>query len=804
MIGAILIAQLAIVAHAPETVAACDAVEVTVAVSAGGTEAPQLVPPPFAPFDVLRSSISPHVQRDPRNGGSIIAEYRYVLTTERVGSFTIPPFEARLGALTVRSQPLHLIVRESRPGSAVPTVVARARVDTSLDVNFRALAEPETVFVGQQANYEVAVFLNETVRDRLGRNPTFYPPDMQSMMAYDLAPVTGEPPKRRVGTRCFDALVYQRALFPLVPGRFVIAPAQLVYSLRLSSSFFSREESHELVTDSTILVAVNPPNAGRPPEYTGAVGDLAIDAHLDTHRGRVGDPMTLTVRLTGSGNVKLFPPPRLDIPWASLVRGDERVAVDTSARKIRGSKEFDWVLTPKVAGELDVPPIRYGYFNPDTRHYAVASAPGERIDVEPGVLAASDTLRAEPLLGIRHTFHGAVSHPPDERAPFWLVFALAPLPAVVGRVRRGATRRVAAPSALATLRALARSPAGRRDPCELRRAFATALGERLGIDGARFSRPGALARALLRAGASPATASDAERLLRELDEAAYGGPASSLGKDVAERALSMARAVDTEALPRPDIRLPRMLVLLAAVALPVAAGVLRATPIEDARRDFIRGVNAYEARQFVVAEKAFSSAARSEPWASDTWANLGTAAWAANDTATASAGWQRALRLEPTATDLRDRLQLAEPNGFGSIGYVAPVSSSVAFWVAAAAWCVGWLLAVVVAFWRKAPHRVGIRRWAYAASMVGAFMLFAALELDQQQAARNLTVVRSTSRISSDPALGGEAKGTAVIGEVARAIRRQGVWTLVSLDDDRQGWIESDRLLSLERGSTGE
>jgi hypothetical protein len=803
VIGAILIAQLAIVAHVPETVAACDAVDVTVAVSAGGTEIPQIVPPSFAPFDVLRSSVSPHVQLDPRNGGSIIAEYRYVLTTDRAGSFTIPPFEARLGALSARSQPLHIVVRESRVGGAVPTVVARARVDTSLDVNFRALAEPETVFVGQQANYEVAVFLNETVRDRLGRNPTFYPPDMQSMMAYDLAPVTGDPPKRKVGTRCFDALVYQRALFPLVPGRFVISPAQLVYSLRLSSSFFSREESHELVTDSTILVAVNPPNAGRPPEYTGAVGDLAIATRLDTRHGRVGDPMTLTVRLTGSGNVKLFPPPKLDIPWASLVRGDERVAVDTGARRIRGSKEFDWVLTPKVAGELDLPPIRYGYFNPDTRHYAIASTPGERIDIDPGVLATSDTLRAEPLLAIRHRFRGAVDHPPHERAPFWFVLALAPLAAVVGRVRRGAPRRVAAPTALATLRVLARSPAGRRDPCELRRAFASTLGERLGVDASRFSRPGALSRALLRAGASPATASNAERLLRELDEAAYG-PMPSLGVDVAERALEVVRAADTESLPRRDVRLPRTLVLLAAAALPLVAATLRAISVDTARREFDRGVVAYETRQFIVARTAFSSAAHSEPWAPDAWANLGTAAWAANDTAIATAGWQRALRLEPAATDLRDRLQLAEPNGFGSIGYVAPLSSTFAFRVAAAAWCLGWLLATVISFWGTAPHRVGIRRSAWAGAMIGALTLLAALELDQQQAARNLMVVRTTSRISSDPALGGEAKGTAVIGEVARAIRRQGVWTLVSLDDDRQGWIESARLVSIERGTAGE
>ena len=798
MIGLLVFAQLAIVAHAPDVVAACDAVEVTVAVSAPGSTAPQVIPPSFSPFDVLRSSVTPRVQLDPRNGGSIVAEYRYVLTTDQSGTFTLPAFEARLRDATIRSRPLRITVRGSRIGDGVPTVVARARIDTSLDVNFRALTEPETVYVGQQANYEVAVFLNETVRDRLRRNPTFYPPDMQSMLAYDLPPVTGEPPKRKVGTRCFDALVYQRALFPLVPGRFVIAPAQLVYSLPLSSSFFSREESHELVTDSTILVAIDPPSAGRPSEYAGAVGDLSIVSRLDTRRGRVGDPMLLTVRLSGAGNVKLFPPPRVEIPWANLVRADERVQVDSAARKIRGAKEFDWVLTPKVAGELDVPPIRYGYFNPETRRYAVAATPGERVTIAPGFLAVADTMRSEPLLAIRPYYRGPVSRPPHERGTFWLLLSLAPLPAVAGRMRR-APRKVVAPTSAARLRALARNPAG-HDSCEIRRVYANALGERLGISAEYFTRPGALSRALRRAGVSNAVAVEAETLLRELDAAAYG-PATLLERDAVERALAIVRQTDVEALPRHELHLPRALALMLAASIPLTAITVRALSPDTGQRDFERGVRAYSARQFGVARAAFASSAKADAWAPDSWANLGTAAWSAGDTASAVLGWQRALRLEPSASDLRDRLQLTEGQAVGTNGFVPPVSSTVTLWLAVAAWVVAWLLAAVLAF-RKSPRwRVGVRRWAFAAGIVGFLLLLGGLDLDQRLAARNYTVLRSTTRLSSDPALGGETKGTAVIGEVARAVRRQGPWTLISLDDEREGWVESSILASLERGA---
>jgi len=79
-----VVAQLSIVAHAPDTVSACEAVEISVAVSASGRYAPEIIAPSMAPFDVLRSSGVPHVTYDPQGKGSVIAEYRYLLTTDRI------------------------------------------------------------------------------------------------------------------------------------------------------------------------------------------------------------------------------------------------------------------------------------------------------------------------------------------------------------------------------------------------------------------------------------------------------------------------------------------------------------------------------------------------------------------------------------------------------------------------------------------------------------------------------------------------------------------------------------------------
>ena len=793
MIGALLVvAQLAIVSHAPDTAATCDAIEISVAVRAPGGVAPIIIAPSLSPFDVLRSSGTPRVTFDSRGGGSVVAEYRYVVTTDRVGTFALAPFEARLGSAVAHSRPTFISVRQATRAS-IPTVIARARVDTSLEVNFRALSLPETVFVGQQANYEVAVFLNETVRDRLRRNPTFFPPDMQSMLAYDL-PTRADPPRRQVGSHCYDALVYQRALFPLMPGRFSIPPAQLVYSLPLSASFFSREETHDLQTDSTVIVAIEPPAQGRPSNYGGAVGNLRVAAKLDTNASRVGDPLRLTVRVSGSGNVKLFPRPAVGVPWGSLVKGDERVQVDTTARRIAGSKEFDWVLTPKIAGELDLPPIRYSYFNPESRRYEVATTATARVHVNPGTLASADTAKGETLLPLRTRYRGAPHAPLHEHPVFWAFLALAPLPALSlgSRERRRRAAMLKPVSRVARLERLAHSSTV-PSASDVRRIYTAALAERLRLEAESFTRPTALARVLRRRGVSAALAQSAERFLRELDEAAFA-KGGALPADAPARAMELYRALDAEALPRTQIRCGRE---PRSPSRCSARASRRRTRSTRRRRSaqFDLGVAAYERHDFVAAREAFIASVSAEPNAPDAWADLGTAAWAVADTGRSVAAWQRALRIEPLAADVRDRV--------GARARAAVVVRRLCA-ALSAAWLFNCRRAALVrrmdrrgACARNADDARSTRGIASVAVCAGVIAIVG-FALGDRLSGRRVAVIRRTASLNVDPQLGSERGATAIIGEVVRSPAGRAPGAASSLDDGRDGWIENAGLVSLD------
>ena len=787
MIGALtVIAQLAIMAHAPDVASACDALDVTVAVSAPGSSTPLLVAPSFQPFDVLRAS-EPRA-RYSRERSSITAEYTYTLTTDRPGEFVIPAFEARLGEWRARSRPLTVTVLPRR-GSAAPVVVARARIDTGARLDLRASSSADTVYVGQQATYEVAVFLNSTARERLRRNPTFYPPEMQAMLAYDL-PAADRRQRLRTGSQCFDALVYRRALFPLVPGRLVIPPAQLVYTTGISpSSLWSGEESHELRTDSVTVVAIEPPSTGRPANFSGAVGDLQIAAILDSNVGpRVGDPMLLTVRVTGSGNVKLFPRPAMRVPWAGLVPGDERVTVDSNDARIGGLKEFDWVLTPRIAGEFDLPPVRYGYFDPWRHSYEIAASRATRVRVGTGSLAGTDTVSAEPVLAIRTRYRGAAGPPLQSRPLFWLAMALAPMPVLVTRARRRMSR-TAGPAVVAHpyLEALVRTTA--RDAVELRRQYVRGLAQRLGCNPVDFTHPGALQRALRRAGVSPDTAGRAESLLRDLDAAAYA-ETGEFPAHATRDAKAVAKAVDSEALARRE--LPFWLPILVAATL--VGGTSLALASDMARSHFMRGVSAYLRQDFAASRDAFADAVRSEPASADAWANYGTASWAIADTAAAVLGWRQALSIDPGAPELHQRLDAVRGAGITSPGWVPEIPRNAVVWLFAVMWLSAWMIAWLAPRVRAWP---GVGRVALPLGVSALLVGLVAIETETRVTGERLAVVRRTTSLASDPALGMDRGPNVGIAEIVRIVGSRGSWTRVAATEDREGWIPSAQLLHL-------
>lgn len=644
-------------------------------------------------------------------------------------------------------------------------------------VGFRATISPETVYVGQQANYTLTVRIPADVRQRLRRNPEFVPPEARAMLAYDLPSTKVDPTADGPEEHTF-----RRALFPLSPGRYAIPASRLTYALPQSPSFFSREEERTLRSEALAFVAIDPPQRGRPGGWSGAVGRWSVTARADAASARVGDPFVLSLLVTGVGNATLLPRPVIVIPWGEIVAEDEHVSLDSTPSALAGTKEFSWLVTPRDPGLATIPALEYVYFDPIARRYDVARSTPITIRIAPGDLVrvptrASET-GADTVPALRPALAGARPLAlPAAFLWFWVAL-LAPVPwaLISWRRRRPRVARVRTPAE--RLRGMPSAGAG-----PMRALFDEAIASRTGVRLAEVTAPGALATALRHEGVTPETAGSAESLRDALDSGAYSG-ARSRG-DLRERVEQVLKKIGVEA------RRSAGAALLLSGAL--AAPALWAQGPEPALVAFTQGHTAFAGRDYARARDAFLRAARAAPRDPAAWANLGTAAWQAGDTASAVLGWQRALRLAPLSGELRPllrRVRAPQTHGEALVWLVPPLPiAALGFGL----WCAAWL---VLALWAR---RGELRPARYALLLPGLALAGFAFAAEDRLRARDLVVVAAAVPLRHLPALGSDPGAMPLVGEVARVRERRGVWLRLELEAGRGGWYPAERAYALAR-----
>jgi hypothetical protein len=745
-----------------------------------------------------------------------------------VTSFVVAAMLAATWPLTVAAQ------------ARSPVIQQRVRLDPSQPVGFHVLMTPDTVFVGEQATYELGVFISESAQQRMRRNPEVVPAELRGVLAYDLGGPQSLPAITQNGVRSFPH-VLQRALFPLAPGRLDIPASQLTYTLPRSASFFSREESATLRAADVTLFVKPLPNAGKPSGFSGAVGVLSLRASLSAPDARVGEPAVLTLRVSGRGNVKLWPRPAVVAPNATLVSAGERVSVDTSGQYVRGSKEFDWLLTPERAGELAIPSVEYAYFDPYEEAYRTASSDSIRVVIATGEFVAppSGTVERDALV-LRRTDRGPLGTPLSRHPLLWALVALAPLPAVLrgrrqrdDRARGRGERLPVDPVHLADPSPSVTDPAQhvRRVAANERKRLLAGLAERLATTTPMLVERAALERRLRRRGVTRETTSRVMRLLAELDAAAWS-PNVELGAEHAERLshrldelLGAVRveavggagpghsSSDDDAGGTGSARGARTIgmVLLLAGAAAAFASFANVRPLHAGAQDpadFGAAVTAFDAGRYAEAAAGFLALAEAQPRRADAWANAGTAAWVAHDTVAAVRGWQRAIRLEPSARDARAHLLLLPAGSWQGVASVPDVRRDLGTVVALLAWCLGWTL---LALARRAPvpflPGVGIAPLRAAGALLLVMSGGVALwqgRLERRLGAAPLSVVAGLEPLRVAPGrdanvFGGTSRGDVVQRTASRVDGATGVqWMAVVHADGREGWLPADALVPLQ------
>ncbi|MDE2141138.1 MAG: protein BatD [Elusimicrobia bacterium] len=386
--------------------------QLTLAVTVSGDQASLPAPrlPPIEAFNVYDSGRSQSLSFVNGHVSSNVV-YTYALSPRAAGHFKIPPVSADGAA--VPSAPLDVEVLPA--GAAAPAAPPTAgqpapdraddapRRGRSSDIFVTASLDKPRVYVNQQVTLTIR-FLNAV---QLIGDLNYSAPDLTGFLTEELPPVRSG--SVVIGGRPYDYREIKIALFPVQAGRLKIGAASIHCSVpHLGSAnlqdFFDRFMAMSapepvVVNTEPLTLQVDPMPAGKPEDFTGVVGRLAARVTADRTDVKAGDAVTLSVAVTGTGNMKSIPEPRKpDLPALRFFETETSAAVAKTNDRVGGTKTFRTVVVPRVSGRVRVPPFSFSYFDPETKSYARAETAPVDLNVAPGPAGA-----AAPAAPVRST-----------------------------------------------------------------------------------------------------------------------------------------------------------------------------------------------------------------------------------------------------------------------------------------------------------------------------------------------------------------------------------------------------------------
>ncbi len=319
--------------------------------------------------------------------------FSYQLTPKRAGRLQIPSITVSEGGRSTHTKPVVINARK-------PAETDDFKLRLKLSRNLCYVGEPVTLTVTWYIGKDVKTF---NFALPLLNDDTFHfadpEVDMQSgkklyriRLGDDEA--IGEKGRGRIGDRDYATITFKKILIPTRSGNVAIKPATVTcsalvgYEKRRSTfqdDFFSDFLNDDFFGRSrrgvyrTVAVPSNPlslrvsdlPAEGRPDNFAGHVGEYRIEARATPTEVSVGDPITLTLSLSGAEYLEHVKLPRLS-QQPVLVR-DFKIPQERATAEVSGkSKIFTQTIRALKQGVKEIPSIELPYFDTQTNTYRVA------------------------------------------------------------------------------------------------------------------------------------------------------------------------------------------------------------------------------------------------------------------------------------------------------------------------------------------------------------------------------------------------------------------------------------------------
>jgi tetratricopeptide (TPR) repeat protein len=707
------------------------------------------------------------------NGRKLEYVFDYNVSSYDTGDYVIPPVAVSVGGDETKTEPLKFQV--FNPDELQWSEADIEGTPIRYASSFRTMNT--TPYEGETTYTEIKVFVPRDLLVEDWGIPDF---ERDGLAAWRFQPSKTQSIINLLG-KPYISVAYPSTITPTRTGKISIGPAKVrLTTIQQTMNPYPQRFYAELYLNIPQLeYDAKPLPEGAPEGFDNAVGSFRLSASTSATDVKEGDPISVDLMVTGSGNLDTLRAPRLldTHGWkiyepTSDQRGDER-------RQVSGTVVFHQFMRPLELKPM-IPPFRLVYFDPSDETYKTVTSEAIRLNMLPNTApkAIGETATQAKAVPVeRMTDILAAIKPanltvtPGSATPTWIGHLAAGLIAL-GLILKAIWMRFSKP--------------WKKDPA--REARIQALREieaHKSIEDVDFLK---------------SAGNYIERWLS-------GNQEPEIREILSERDAECFQPEKSRTLLNPKRKSEILRTLRKAAMASIALGLLTLSSTRATADDVgSQALEAYESAKYEDAIKLWLSAGDYQNLSSDVLYNIANACYRSGSPGYAALYYRRALVRSPSHQEARQNLRFLERK-YGSITIHRPEYQYALAKLPLSAWqgmlwTGTWLFAIALLVFPATRSGARIRLAAMGVLVIAPLIAGTGLlgwrnfpsDLEFAPVERQAVIIPEKSVLHVDAARTSPEVIDAPPGSLCEIVRQSGRWAYVAFASKTRGWIPVESL----------
>lgn len=354
-------------------------------------------PPSFEGFRVVGGP-SQQVSQSWINGRSSFSKsYSYFLLPSQKGNLIIKQATIEINGQIYKTNPIKITVtaavEQPRDPNDVPQISTADAIHLVAEISKGNpyVNEPITIVYKLYFSYNIGI-----TNWRELNKPKYNDFWSQNI---DIKQLVAEEGKYN-GEKFRFVVLRKTVLYPQKSGKLEIEPLSLDIDVQVPTNrrnIFGQVQvvdDNKRVSAGSKTIRVRPlPEAGKPQDFTGAVGKFNFSVTPSKTNLKNGESLDLKVVASGTGNLKLFTLPKPIVPSSvEMYDAVHSEQVQTQLTGMNGQISDSYTIIPQFKGKYPIKPMSFSYFDLGSGKYKTITSPEIMINVLDGPSSADNTV----------------------------------------------------------------------------------------------------------------------------------------------------------------------------------------------------------------------------------------------------------------------------------------------------------------------------------------------------------------------------------------------------------------------------